>query len=218
MTKRRILIFAAAAVTLNAAEPKPVVTGDPSSTSRKVSYRDTDIVPISVQTGFSTLIELPKDEAILEVAIGNRDDWGVNYTGNLAYLKPGKAGSRTNFNLVTASGNVYSFIASEITGNASAHCDLKLFVEPADGSAIAAMKDKPRFVSADAVDSYRRAAEQAQRDLAARTAELAAKATETKAALQEAPCFYSARLQVQSAGKEPLRRDCDLSRFEVHRY
>ncbi|HEX3995099.1 MAG TPA: TrbG/VirB9 family P-type conjugative transfer protein, partial [Acetobacteraceae bacterium] len=110
--------------------------------------------------------------------------WPVNWTGNLAYVKPAKAGSRTNINLITASGNVYSFLATEISTTSGAHADLKLFVNPADQSAIVAMKDKPRFVSAEAVEGYKKAAEQAKQQLVSIQASAEKELEREKAALQ----------------------------------
>jgi type IV secretory pathway VirB9-like protein len=172
-----------ACLSLSAAESKSP-TGDPDTTSRTISYHDTDISPIATETGFTTMIYLPKEETILEVTCGDKENWPVNWIANLAYLKPAKTGSRTNLNLIAASGNVYSFLASEITGNAAAHADLKVFVIPADGTAIAAMKDKPRFVSADAVEAYKKAAETAQQELRTQTAELQKMASAEKAEMQ----------------------------------
>ncbi|MBV8808963.1 MAG: TrbG/VirB9 family P-type conjugative transfer protein, partial [Acidobacteriaceae bacterium] len=108
---------------------------------------------------------LPKEESILEVTCGDKEYWPVNYAANLAYVKPAKQGGRTNINLITASGNVYSFIATEVSGVPNAHADLKVFVNSADQSAIVAMKEKPRFVSADSVEGYKTAATQAQEQL-----------------------------------------------------
>src|SRR3954449_7495374 len=88
---------------LCAEEARPVA-GEPSTVSRTVSYHDTDIVPISTEIRFTTLIELPKEESILEVTCGDKEYWPVNWTGNLAYVKPAKPGGRTNINLITASG------------------------------------------------------------------------------------------------------------------
>jgi type IV secretory pathway VirB9-like protein len=185
MFKELTVSAALACLSLSAAEPK-LITGDPNTISRTISYRNTDISPISTEAGFTTMIYLPKEETILEVTCGDKENWPVNWTGNLAYLKPAKIGSRTNLNLITASGNVYSFLASEITGNAAAHADLKVFVTPADSSAVVAMKDKPRFVSADAVEGYRKAAEKAQQELRAETAELQKKANAEKTEVQTA--------------------------------
>jgi type IV secretion system protein VirB9 len=147
-----------------------VLAGDPSTVSRTVQYHDTDIIPISTEVRFNTLIELPKEESILEVTCGDKDYWPVNWTGNLAYVKPAKPGSRTNLNLITASGNVYSFLATEVSQNADGHADLKVFVNPSDSSAIVAMRDKPRFIDADSVAIYKKQAEEAQAKLAAQEA------------------------------------------------
>jgi len=142
-----------------------------ASASRVVTYHETDIVRISTALRFTTLIELPREESILEATCGDKDNWAVNWTGNLAYIKPAQKGSSTNINLITASGNVYSFLATEQSGVSEAKIDLKVFVNPADSSALVAMKDKPRFVSADSVEAYKKAAEQAQKQIEAERAE-----------------------------------------------
>jgi type IV secretory pathway VirB9-like protein len=139
---------------------------DPSTTSRRVSYHDSDIVPIMTEVRFTTLIELPKEETIIEVTCGDKEYWPINWTANIAYIKPAKTGGRTNFNLITASGNVYSFLATEASNQANG-ADLKVFVEPADSAALVAMRDKPRFVPAAALEVYRKQAEDAQAQLAA---------------------------------------------------
>ncbi|HJY07466.1 MAG TPA: TrbG/VirB9 family P-type conjugative transfer protein, partial [Bryobacteraceae bacterium] len=142
------------------------------TSSRTVSYHETDIVPIATEVRFTTLIELPKEESILEVTCGDKEFWPVNWTGNLAYIKPAKPGSRTNLNLITASGNVYSFLATEISNVAGSHADLKVFVNPVDSTAMVAMKDKPRFIPAGSVEIYKKQAENAQAELAAQQAAL----------------------------------------------
>ncbi|MFL6450949.1 MAG: TrbG/VirB9 family P-type conjugative transfer protein [Bryobacteraceae bacterium] len=147
-----------------------VLAGDPSTVSRTVSYHETDIVPISTEIRFTTLIELPKEESILEVTCGDKEYWPVNWTGNLAYVKPAKPGGRTNINLITASGNVYSFLATEVSQDPNGHADLKIFVTPSDTSAVVAMKSNPRFVPAESVSVYKKQAEEAQAKLAAEEA------------------------------------------------
>ena len=168
------LIFALTGLTCvsaRAAEEK-VAAGDPSTVSRTVSYHETDIVPIATEVRFTTLIELPKEESILEVTCGDKEFWPVNWTGNLAYIKPAKPGSRTNLNLITASGNVYSFLATEVSDVAGSHADLKIFVNPVDSTALVAMKDKPRFIPATSVEGYKKQAEKAQAQLALEQASL----------------------------------------------
>jgi type IV secretion system protein VirB9 len=149
-----------------------VVAGEPNITSRVVVYHETDIVPIATEIRFTTLIELPKEESILEVTCGDKEYWPVNWTGNLAYVKPAKAGGKTNLNLITAAGNVYSFLVTEVSEVAGAHAELKIFVRPGDAGAVAAMKEKPRFVSADAVEVYKKQAEAARAQLSSQEAEL----------------------------------------------
>ena len=39
----------------------------------------------------------------------------MNGNQNFAYVKPAKIGAQTNLNLVTASGNVYSFVLAEVS-------------------------------------------------------------------------------------------------------
>jgi type IV secretion system protein VirB9 len=143
-----------------------VLAQDPSTVSRTVTYHETDIVPISTEVRFTTLIELPKEESILEVTCGDKEYWPVNWTGNLAYVKPAKPGSKTNINLITASGNVYSFLATEVSQDPNGHADLKVFVSPADTTAVVAMKQQPRFIPAESVAVYKKQAEDAQVKLA----------------------------------------------------
>ncbi len=142
------------------AEPK-TLAGPPNTVSRKVQYRETDLVPIQTEIRYTTLIVLPKEEKILDFTCGDKDFWVINGAENFAYVKPAKIGASTDVNLITASGNVYSFILQEVTEVAGAQADLKVFVTPSETSMISAMNGKPRFVSADAVEPYRKAAEAA---------------------------------------------------------
>jgi type IV secretory pathway VirB9-like protein len=147
-----------------------VLAGDPSTVSRTVTYHETDIIPVSTEIRYTTLVELPKEESILEVTCGDKEYWPVNWTGNLAYVKPAKPGGRTNINLITASGNVYSFLATEVSQDPNGHADLKIFVTPSDSSAVMAMKASPRFVPADSIAVYKKQAEAAEAKLAAEQA------------------------------------------------
>src|SRR5579872_4624216 len=106
-----------------------------SDGARIVKYGREDIVPVHAKLRFSTLIVLPGDEEILDFTTGDREFWIINGAHNLCYVHPAQAGIRSNLNLITASGHVYSFLLTEISGDASAEPDLKLFVEPRDGPA-----------------------------------------------------------------------------------
>src|SRR5215467_10550877 len=102
--------------------------------ARVVKYGREDIVPIHAKLRFSTLIVLPDDEEILDFTTGDREFWIINGSHNLCYVHPAQAGIRSNLNLITASGRVYSFLLTEISNEASAQPDLKLFIEPKDES------------------------------------------------------------------------------------
>jgi type IV secretion system protein VirB9 len=167
-----VFAFSSFACLVGRAADDKILAGDPLISSRTVSYHETDIVPIATEVRFTTLIELPKEESILEVTCGDKEFWPVNWTGNLAYIKPAKPGSRTNLNLITASGNVYSFLATEVSNIAGRHADLKVFVNPVDSTALVAMKDKPRFIPAGSVEIYKKQAENAQAQLALQEAAL----------------------------------------------
>jgi type IV secretion system protein VirB9 len=124
---RGLLLFAAIAVcggALQAAEPG----------ARVVKYSKEDIVQVQAKLRFSTLIILPDDEEILDFTTGDREFWIINGAHNLCYVHPAQAGIRSNLNLITASGHVYSFLLTEISGDPNAQPDLKLFVEPKEGS------------------------------------------------------------------------------------
>ena len=97
--------------------------------TREVSYNPRSVVRINAKLRFTTMIILPEQEQILDFVCGDKEFWIVSGAQNLAYVKPAKAGASTNLNLVTASGNVYSFLLTEGTAEA----DLKLYVV-ADGT------------------------------------------------------------------------------------
>src|ERR1700719_3736267 len=103
--------------------------------ARVVKYSKEDIIPVRAKLRFSTLIVLPEDEEILDFTTGDKEFWVINGAHNLCYVHPAQAGIRSNLNLITASGRVYSFLLTEISSDPNAQPDLKLFVEPKEGSA-----------------------------------------------------------------------------------
>lgn len=104
--------------------------------ARLVKYSKEDIVPVHAKLRFSTLIVLPDEEEILDFTTGDREFWIINGSHNLCYVHPAQAGIRSNLNLITASGHVYSFLLTEIGSDSTVQPDLKLFIEPKEGSAI----------------------------------------------------------------------------------
>ncbi len=129
-----LLLFARAA---------PFVHAD--SGARVVKYSDSDIIPIRAKVRFSTLIVLPADEEILDFTTGDKDFWIINGVHNLCYLHPAQPGIRSNLNLVTASGHVYSFLLTEISKETDSDPDLKVFVTPNEEQASAGHPTTARF-------------------------------------------------------------------------
>lgn len=145
----------------------------PPQTAKVVSYGEKDVIAVKAKVRFTTLIVLPKQEQILDFTCGDKEFWIVNGNQNFAYVKPAKAGSRTNLNLITASGNVYSFVLSEVTEATDSQPDLKIFVEQQDESMLSAANGQPRFVTAQQVEDYRQQVEIAKTE--ARDAKQAAR-------------------------------------------
>lgn len=91
-------------------------SGFADSAARVVKYHSNDIVAIKAKLRYTTLIQLPADEKILEVATGDKDFWIIDAVQNFCFLHPAKSGIRSNVNLITDKGNVYSFIRTAKTG------------------------------------------------------------------------------------------------------
>ena len=123
--------------------------------ARTVKYAAKDIVRITTRPHFTTLILLPPQERILDFVIGDKDAWVLEGTQNFAYLKPTKPGLETSVNLITASGNIYTFYC---TSTESAQADLKVFVEPSGEKLLSAASGTPRLLPASDVDQFRQAA------------------------------------------------------------
>lgn len=117
------------------------------SSARTVQYRSQDIVPIHAKVKYTTLIELPSTEKIMEAATGDKDFWIVDVVGNFCFVHPAKAGISSNLNLITDKGNIYTFTLQDVS-TSSGEPDLKVIVQPADRSAIVASSGPPQFVPA----------------------------------------------------------------------
>jgi type IV secretory pathway VirB9-like protein len=115
--------------------------------ARTVQYHSQDIVAIRAKVKYTTLIELPTTEKIMEAATGDKDFWIVDVVGNFCFVHPAKQGISSNLNLITDKGNIYSFTLQDISAS-SGEPDLKVIVEPADRSAIVAASGPPQFVPA----------------------------------------------------------------------
>ncbi|HZY62239.1 MAG: hypothetical protein BGO25_04295 [Acidobacteriales bacterium 59-55] len=137
--------FAAIAGATLALTSAVAVTQDTSA--RTVQYHSQDIVPIHAKLKYTTLIEVPPTEKIMEAATGDKDFWVVDVVGNFCFVHPAKAGISSNLNLITDKGNIYSFTLQDVSGTSSIP-DLKVLVEPADRSSIVASSGPPQYVPA----------------------------------------------------------------------
>ena len=125
--------------------------------ARVVKYSKEDIVQVHAKLRFSTLIVLPEDEEILDFTTGDKEFWVINGAHNLCYVHPAQAGIRSNLNLITAGGHVYSFLLTEISNQPNAEPDLKLFVELKDGGSGSAANTGLRgYVSAGEAQTYKK--------------------------------------------------------------
>ena len=154
--------------------------------ARTVQYHSQDIVPIRAKVKYTTLIELPAAEKIMEAASGDKDFWIVDVVGNFCFVHPAKQGTSSNLNLITDKGNIYSFTLQDISG-ASASPDLKVIVEPADRSAIVAASGPPQFVPAAQLEQSRQ--------------QLAALQSHVEQAVDEYKSGYPTRLKFDYAYK-----------------
>jgi type IV secretory pathway VirB9-like protein len=127
-----------------------------TETARVVKYAKEDIVSVRAKLRFSTLIVLPDDEEILDFTTGDKDFWVINGAHNLCYVHPAQAGIRSNLNLITAAGRVYSFVLTEISNDPNAEPDLKIFVEPKETSGVTVKSGLRGYVSAAEAEAYKK--------------------------------------------------------------
>ena len=131
--------------------------------ARIVKYHANDIVSVRAKMRYTTLIELPPTEKILQVATGDKDFWIIDTVGNYCFLHPAKEGIRSNLNIITDHGSVYSFTLDDVE---SGDPDLKVVIEPSDPSSLIAAGKPQQFVPAAEVDAARSVAQSAMRQAA----------------------------------------------------
>ena len=101
---RRLFTVAGLALALASAD-----AAAQDASARTVQYHSQDIVPIHAKLKYTTLIELPTTEKIMEAATGDKEFWVVDVVGNFCFVHPAKAGIASNLNLITDKENIYSF-------------------------------------------------------------------------------------------------------------
>ena len=150
----RILIYTLAAFCFVAIGYAPLVAA--ADGARVVKYSKEDIVPVRAKLRFSTLIVLPENEEILDFTTGDKEFWIINGAHNLCYIHPAQTGIRSNLNLITAAGHVYSFLLTEISNDPNAEPDLKLFIEPKESSGVSANTALQGYIRAGEAEAYKK--------------------------------------------------------------
>ena len=148
---RKIILIAGLALAL----PTAAAVAQEAS-ARTVQYHSQDIIAVHAKLKYTTLIEIPATEKIMEAATGDKDFWIVDVVGNFCFVHPAKAGISSTLNLITDKGNIYSFTLQDESGSTNAP-DLKVIVEPADRSSIVAASGPPQFVPAAQLEQTQQA-------------------------------------------------------------
>ena len=178
----------------------------PAETARVVKYGQDDIVTVHAKLRYSTLIVLPESEEILDFTTGDKDFWIINGAHNLCYIHPAQAGIRSNLNLITASGQVYSFLLEEISNEPNVEPDLKIFIEPKEQSGIGTDAFARNFVPASEAEAYQR---EIQRTRDQANAQVQAAQASAKQQIEKFRSEYPTKLQFdyeldRKATREPF--------------
>src|SRR5262249_41547844 len=122
--------------------------------ARTVQYHSQDIIPIRAKLKYTTLIELPPSEKIMQAATGDKEFWIVDVVGNFCFVHPAKQGISSNLNRITEKENIYSFPPQDVSAGSTTP-DWKVIIDPADRSAIVAANGPPQFVPAAQLEQSR---------------------------------------------------------------
>ncbi len=182
--KPPILVFVTFGLALASAPSHASTTPEPHhlqpNAPRSVTVTEADTPPV-IRAGLlqSTLILLPAEEKIATVFGGDTVDWvfdGGHVASRFISVKPKLANATTDIHIVSDHGNEYTLQLQEISSDADAHFDSKVFIVPGDKAAKDRLTDMPVFVPAAELDKAKQEAVAAK---AAQAAEL--KSEEAKA-------------------------------------
>ncbi len=148
---------------------------------RSVTVTEAETPPV-IRAGLlqSTLILLPAEEKIATVFGGDTVDWvfdGGHVASRFISVKPKLANTTTDIHIVSDHGNEYTLQLQEISADADAHFDSKVFIVPGDKAAKDRLTDMPVFVPAAELDKAKQEASTAR---AAQAAELKAEAAKAE--------------------------------------
>ena len=122
------------------------------------------VVEVSCRVRYTTTIELPPDERILDWVAGDTASWQVTGSANVTYVKPVAKDAETNVTLVTESGRIYFFLVRETDATPP---DIHVGVTRTELEAAASAPPppppphRPLYVSREEVAEYERAAKAA---------------------------------------------------------
>jgi len=183
--KPPILVFVSFGLTLVTASANALTTPEPHhlqpNAPRSVTVTEAETPPV-IRAGLlqSTLILLPAEEKIATVFGGDTVDWvfdGGHVASRFISVKPKLANATTDIHIVSDHGNEYTLQLQEISSDADAHFDSKVFIVPGDKAAKDRLTDMPVFVPAAELDKAKQEAIAAK---AAQTAELKAEAAKAE--------------------------------------
>ena len=179
MSIRWSILMACSAIATSTGAARAQLAEPPAITraTRTVVYHPRDLITLRAKLHYTTLVVLPDGEEVVEATCGDKEFWIVNVRGGLVSIKPAKHGGETNLNVVTASGQLYAFVLTEISNTKDAKPDLTVYLEPDDPAAAAASRAQPQDVPALQLDDFKAQAALA-RDEARRATESARTALE----------------------------------------
>ena len=128
--------------------------------SRTVQYHSQDIVPIKAKLKYTTLIQVPPTEKIMEAATGDKDFWIVDIVGSFCFVHPGARGNQHQPQPHHGQGKHLQLHAVGCDFESGLQPDLKVIVVPVDASNIVASQGIP------AVRSERRSCSRCRGQLA----------------------------------------------------
>jgi type IV secretion system protein VirB9 len=183
--KPPILVFVSFGIALVTASANASATPEPHhlqpNAPRSVTVTEAETPPV-IRAGLlqSTLILLPAEEKIATVFGGDTVDWvfdGGHVASRFISVKPKLANTTTDIHIVSDHGNEYTLQLQEVSSDADAHFDSKVFIVPGDKAAKDRLTDLPVFVPAAELDKAKQEAVAAK---AAQTAELKAEAAKAE--------------------------------------
>ncbi len=147
---------------------------------RTVTVSEADTPP-AIRAGLlqSTLIMLPAEEKVANVFAGDTVNWvfdGGHVASRFISVKPKVANATTDIHIVSDHGNEYTLQLREVSSDADAHFDSKVFITPGDKAAKNRLVELPVFVPAAELEKAK------QEAIAAKAAQIAElKAEDAKA-------------------------------------